>query len=158
MTTHDGEGCDVTATLDGSAFDLPTTSRKLRSRRTRPRAKTIAPRRLTAGELAAWIEPASELADRPQTRGECGQVRPCPWVSCKHHLFLDVNPRTGSIKLNFPELEPWELQHSCALDVAETGGHTLEQIGDITNLTRERVRQLELAGLHELRGRARSLR
>ncbi len=158
MTTHDGEGCDVTAMQDELAFELPTTSRKLRSRRTRPRAKTIAPRRLTAGELAAWIEPTPELATRPATRGECGQVRPCPWVSCKHHLFLDVNPRTGSIKLNFPELEPWELAHSCALDVAEAGSHTLDQIGEITNLTRERVRQLELAGLHELRGRSRALR
>ena len=79
-------------------------------------------------------------------------------MSCKHHLYLDVNPRTGTIKLNFPDLEPWELEHTCALDVADDGGHTLEEVGDITNLTRERIRQLELRGLLELRGRSRALR
>ena len=41
------------------------------------------------------------------------------FVSCKHHLYLDVNPATGSIKLNFPDKEIWELEHTCALDVAE---------------------------------------
>ena len=103
--------------------------------------------------------PAPDTDDRPRTREDCrGEARPCPWVSCKHHLYLDVNPRTGSIKLNFPDLEPWELRHTCALDVAEEGGHTLEEIGDITNLTRERVLQLETHGLVELRGRSRALR
>jgi len=58
-----------------------------------------------------------------------------------------VNPRTGSIKINFPELEPWELQESCALDVADRGVHTLEEVGEILNLTRERVRQLEIDGM-----------
>ena len=136
----------------------PATSRKIRPRRSRPRAKTIAPRRLTGTELWHAARPAPE-ADRPLTREACrAEARPCPWVSCKHHLYLDVNPRTGSIKLNFPDLEPWELKHTCALDVAEQGGHTLEEIGDITNLTRERVRQLEMHGLVELRGRSRSLR
>jgi hypothetical protein len=74
-------------------------------------------------------------------------------VSCKHHLYLDINPTTGSIKLNFPELEPWELPHTCALDVAEAGGHTLDEVGEVTNLTRERVRQVETRGLLKLRER-----
>ena len=43
------------------------------------------------------------------------------FISCKHHLYLDVNPETGSIKLNFPHLEPWEMLESCSLDVAERG-------------------------------------
>ena len=81
---------------------------------------------------------------RPRTRAECSQEqRPCPWVSCKHHLYLDINPETGSIKINFPELEPWELKNTCALDVAEKGGITLEEVGEIMNLTRERIRQVE---------------
>jgi hypothetical protein len=139
--------------------DVPATSRKIRPRRTRPRARTIAARRLTSLELREVTSTATLQADRPRTRAECQhEQRPCPWVSCKHHLYLDVNPRTGSIKLNFPDLEPWELQHTCALDVADDGGHTLEEVGDITNLTRERIRQLELRGLLELRGRSRALR
>jgi hypothetical protein len=139
--------------------ELPATSRKIRPRRTRPRARTIAPRRLTSVELRQVASTASAQAERPKTRAECAhEQRPCPWVSCKHHLYLDVNPRTGTIKLNFPDLEPWELEHTCALDVADDGGHTLEEVGDITNLTRERIRQLELRGLLELRGRSRNLR
>ncbi len=137
----------------------PAVSRKVRPRRMRPRARTIAPRRLTDTELWHAARPGPDTADRPRTRDECrGHAGPCPWVSCKHHLYLDVNPRTGSIKLNFPDLEPWELRHTCALDVAEEGSHTLEEIGDITNLTRERVRQLETHGLVELHGRSRALR
>ena len=139
--------------------DVPATSRKIRPRRTRPRARTIAARRLTNVELREVTSTATPRANRPRTRAECQhEQRPCPWVSCKHHLYLDVNPRTGSIKLNFPDLEPWELEHTCALDVADDGGHTLEEVGDITNLTRERIRQLELRGLLELRGRSRALR
>jgi len=138
---------------------VPPTSRKIRPRRTRPRARTIAPRRLTSVELREVANTRPQQAERPRTRAECAhEQRPCPWVSCKHHLYLDVNPRTGSIKLNFPDLEPWELQHTCALDVADDGGHTLEEVGDITNLTRERIRQLEFRGLLELRGRSRNLR
>jgi hypothetical protein len=64
-------------------------------------------------------------------------------VSCRHHLYLDVNPRTGSLKINFPHLEVGELPESCALDVAERGGLTLDGIGLLMNLTRERVRQME---------------
>ena len=77
--------------------------------------------------------------------------RPCLYVSCKHHLYLDVNPETGSIKINFPDKEPWELGETCALDVAERGGITLEEVGVILNLTRERIRQVEVAGLGKLR-------
>ena len=67
-------------------------------------------------------------------------------MACKYHLYLDVNPETGSIKMNFPDLEPWELEETCALDIAERGGVTLEEVGAILNLTRERVRQVEVSG------------
>lgn len=89
---------------------------------------------------------------RPRTRAECATgARPCMFVSCKHHLYLDVNPRTGSIKVNFPDKELWELEETCALDVADRGGITLEEVGAIMNLTRERIRQVETRGLHKLR-------
>jgi Sigma-70, region 4 len=89
---------------------------------------------------------------RPRSRADCVHgPRPCMFVSCKHHLYLDVNPGTGSIKLNFPDKEIWELEETCALDVADRGGITLEEVGGIMNLTRERIRQVETRGLLKLR-------
>ncbi len=89
---------------------------------------------------------------RPRSRAECATgPRPCMFISCKHHLYLDVNPATGSIKLNFPDREVWELAETCALDVADRGGITLEEVGTIMNLTRERIRQVETRGLLKLR-------
>lgn len=84
---------------------------------------------------------------RPSTRGECDRVpRPCPYVSCSYHLYLDVQPN-GTLVLNQPDAEVYELEHSCALDVADEGGITLERLGAVLNLTRERVRQLEAIAL-----------
>ena len=91
-------------------------------------------------------------ASRPKVRGDCVEgERPCPYVSCKYNLYVDVNPRTGSVKMNFPDKELWELSETCALDVADRAGITLEEVGVIMNLTRERVRQLEMRGLAKLR-------
>ena len=134
---------------------VPATSRKVhrRGRRTRMRSKTIAMKRLTKEELriGALLYPTPDVP-RPQTRGECmHDERPCPWVSCKHHLYLDVNPDTGSIKINFPDVEVWDMKETCALDVAERNGITLEEVGEIMNLTRERVRQVEVRGLLKLK-------
>lgn len=134
---------------------VPTVSRKVRRRRRRerPRSKTIAMKRLTREELrigALMFPPVED--PRPSSRAECkSDVRPCPWVACKHHLYLDINPETGSIKINFPDLEPWDLKETCALDVAERGGITLEEVGEIMNLTRERIRQVEVRGLLRLK-------
>ena len=89
--------------------------------------------------------------ERPRTRSECCDApRPCLYVSCRFHLYLDVNEATGAIKLNFPDLEPGELPESCALDIAERGGLTLEEIGAFMNVTRERARQMEQQGLTKL--------
>jgi hypothetical protein len=88
---------------------------------------------------------------RPRSRGECAEMeRPCPFVSCKYHLYIDVHPVRGSIKVNFPDVEVWDMTDSCALDIADRGGITLEEVGEIMNLTRERVRQLETQGLARL--------
>lgn len=84
--------------------------------------------------------------------------RPCVRISCKHSLYLDINPETGSIKINFPDLEPWELKHTCALDVAERGGITLEEVGEIMNLTRERIRQVEARSVRRMGRYRRQLR
>lgn len=89
---------------------------------------------------------------RPKNRSDCLEMeRPCLFVSCRFHLYLDVNPETGSLKENFPGKEPWELEETCALDVADRGGITLEEVGSIMNLTRERIRQVEVRGLEKLK-------
>lgn len=126
--------------------------KRLRRRRLRARSKTTSIKSLTRETLkiGRLMYPPVDI-ERPQTRGECrGESRPCPWVACKHHLYLDINPGTGSIKLNFPDLEPWELQQTCSLDVADRGGITLEEVGTVTNLTRERIRQIEVRGLMQV--------
>ncbi len=100
-------------------------------------------------ELAALVKEVEAI--RPRSRADCvNGPRPCMFISCKHHLYLDVNPATGSIKVNFPDREVWEIEESCALDVADRGGITLEEVGAMMNLTRERIRQLETFGLRKL--------
>jgi hypothetical protein len=42
------------------------------------------------------------------------------------------------------------MNETCALDVADRGGTTLEEVGAIMNLTRERIRQVEVKGLAKL--------
>lgn len=80
---------------------------------------------------------------RPRTRADCvNGPRPCPWVSCKFHLYLDVNEKTGTIKFNFPDLEVWELKETCALDLADKQESSFDDIAQVLNLTKERVRQL----------------
>ena len=153
----EGDGDDGDGIAAGGELP-PEISRKVRRRRrrTRPRSKTIAMKRLTREELrqGALMYPPVDIP-RPTSRAECREeMRPCPWVACKHHLYLDINPETGSIKINFPDLEPWELKHTCALDVAERGGITLEEVGEIMNLTRERIRQVEVRGLLKLKMRS----
>jgi len=118
----------------------------------RIRSRTIPMRRLSRDEIAEGIALADHMDyRRPAERGDCATgIRPCPFVSCKFHLYLDVNPATGSIKINFPDREVWEMEQSCALDIAERGGITLEEVGSIMNLTRERIRQVEVNGLEKL--------
>lgn len=123
-----------------------------RKRRSRARARTISIRRLSKAELnrGKVLYPEEEYW-RPQMRSECIDMeRPCPLVSCKYHLYIDVHPVRGSIKINFPDVEVWEMTDTCALDIADRGGITLEEVGEIMNLTRERVRQLETQGLAKL--------
>jgi hypothetical protein len=142
----DDDAEDAEPTAGG---DLAERRRQIRRRRRRTREE------LRLGAL--MFPPVDD--QRPKTRAECAEeLRPCPWVACKFHLYLDVNPETGSIKINFPDLEPWEMRDTCALDVAERGGSTLDEVGEVTNLTRERIRQLEVRGLLKLKGLSRELR
>jgi len=89
---------------------------------------------------------------RPKTRGDCKDgVRPCPWVSCRFHLYLEVNNNTGSMFTPFAEKEPWELAETCSLDVGDQDEHTLEQVAELIGVTRERIRQIQDRALVKLR-------
>ena len=147
--TGEDEHESLAEALDES---MPAERRGRRKRRSRARARTISIRRLSKAELNRGRElfPESDYW-KPKSRSECKDMdRPCPFVSCKYHLYIDVHPVRGSIKLNFPDIEIWEMTETCALDVADRGGITLEEVGEIMNLTRERVRQVETAGLARL--------
>jgi hypothetical protein len=124
------------------------------SRKLLVRARSISMRRMTRREIALThrlVELEGPRQPLPKTRGECANsVRPCPFVSCKHHLYLDVSPRTGSLKLNFPDREPDGMVESCVLDVTDRGEATLEETGDALNMTRERVRQIEESAIRKL--------
>lgn len=145
---------DVDAEPTTEIEEPPMTREQRRSRRKREvRARTISVKRMTKRELelGRLLYPDVEGVEKPVTRADCKDgERPCPFVSCKHHLYLDVSARTGAIKLNFPDLEVWEMTETCALDIADRGGATLEEVGAIMNLTRERIRQVEVKGLAKL--------
>lgn len=145
--------------VEGDASEAPAVERvraKLRIIDGRVRSKTVPPSKLTRDEKhAAVVMDYPTDVDRPTCREECmGMPRPCPFVSCSHHLYLDVNPETGAIKLNFPHLEVWDMRESCSLDVADKGGITLEEVGAILNLTRERIRQVEVRGMSKIKDHA----
>lgn len=116
----------------------------------RPRTVTVSCARLSkrAVDLGRAVYPEAEHAfgeGRPRTYEGCEAVGlgtrvPCPFVSCKHHLYLDVDDRRGSYKISAPHREVVDLPHTCAL--AE-GDLTLDEIAARMGLTRERVRQIE---------------
>ena len=144
----------TTEARDGEAGASTEPAPSRRRRANRGRSRSIRLLRVTRQEALLAVERALELEadmDRPHTRKDCEEApRPCPHVSCRHHLYLDVNPHTGTIKLNFPELEVWELGVSCALDVADLGGTAIEQVSELLNVTRERIRQIETQALEKL--------
>jgi len=90
--------------------------------------------------------------ERPKKRADCDRVRgvdkegnvlPCAFVSCRYHLYLDVLD-TGALKLNFPDLEPYEIPVQCALDYAEKMAAesklgTEDSIAEALNMTNTNV-------------------
>ncbi len=84
--------------------------------------------------------PRSECADAP---------RPCPRDQCRYHLWGEVTTveRTAQPgrKGATPRIEVTSLAErpSCAIDVADDGPKTLQQVASILGVTREAVRLTE---------------
>lgn len=111
------------------------------------------------------------MTSRPLNRSDCiDGPRPCAHVSCRYHLAIEVSPtglltsplmhRGLSLRDDPDYAEAWLgavsdavqfMPNSCALDVADDGPLTLDEVGDILALTRERARQIEVRALHQVR-------
>jgi hypothetical protein len=116
--------------------------------------RTVPAHPLSRAERATLVDYPDDVA-RPMTRGDClsggcNGERPCPFVSCKYHLYVDVNPDNGTIKLNFPGLELDQIPETCALDVADRGGITLQEIGRLMLLTRACIQIIEIRARDKL--------
>lgn len=119
---------------------------------------TLHPRDMTktATEIGRALYP--EAVEHPHTRAECVDgPRPCPYVSCRHHLAIEANPN-GSITFNFRDVEPDEMAETCSLDVADRGPASLDEIAAALNLTREAVRLIEMRARAKARALAPYLR
>jgi len=82
------------------------------------------------------------------TRGACRKLPgPCPHAVCRFNLTAERRDNRGAkpAELHLPVVH-----EACALEAAEQGGMTLEEIATRLSLTRERVRQIELGALKKL--------
>jgi hypothetical protein len=95
---------------------------------------------------------------RPRTFGECSRdPGPCPWVTCRHHLAIDVGPR-GALKIAFPGKEVDELAETCSLRVSGRGDHTEEEIARLLGVSSERISQISMAAQRKYEAGIRKLR
>jgi len=98
-----------------------------------------------------------DLKNRPKKRADCSsEIRPCPWIGCKHHMFWCFTDRAtprpqSSIQALLEKMTDEQiiekiisLKETCVLDVIDKLGRaTLQDIADLLGITRERVRQIE---------------
>ena len=107
---------------------------------------------------------------RPQVLADCmpggfNAARPCPWVSCKHHLAVDVNAN-GAIKLNFPDVKNLDGREyltddyvaiedapaTCVFDVVDPhDGLTTAQAGARLNCVESNIQRIEHEYLAKIR-------
>lgn len=113
----------------------------------------------------------------PLTVDECPletAERPCPFVSCRHHLLIDQDTRwvgnraTDGLTINpvaiaaaGSDIDNWteddvetallSLKESCALDVATEGPRDQTEVAELMGLGRTLVEKIEHASINRLR-------
>jgi transcriptional regulator with XRE-family HTH domain len=148
-----------------------------------PTEETVYDRPSTRRDCLSEEEAKRSMGDSYDGKGDgMNCARPCPFVTCKYHLYVDINKTTGGMKINFPGIEvegmasmsvreifkleedfpeeflrmqaetPYALCPSCVLDIADYGDVTLERAGVFLNVTRERIRQIEDHAKNKMRG------
>ena len=91
---------------------------------------------------------ASRLNIFESTHGACRQLPgPCPYAICRFNLTAETRDSRGAKPAH---ASAPILREACALEAAEQGGMTLEEIAARFALTRERVRQIELSALRKI--------
>ena len=157
----------------------PATLDRLRQRITEFHGGELSDEQWTAGPPAEPATPPAPAIERdpeaPRTRADCrGGIRPCPWIGCEHHLLVSVTERGLPVvagrtysTTGGPGRVDWEAveaqvmdalenaeatgRATCAADVADLGGQTLDQVGKVLGVTRERVRQIEGVAMRKVR-------
>lgn len=88
---------------------------------------------------------------KPRTVNECPQApTPCPWVTCKYHLWTYRVVRGGYSSVR--RAVGWgDAGHTCALRVANDGEHTREEVAAILHISRARVQDVEAMALSNMR-------
>ena len=121
--------------------------------------------RETAKEYAVEIRRAER--ERPRDVREClasdlgAPGSPCPWVGCSRNTLIDVG-ETGSIKFRYAVRAAdgtvdvdWDRVRAFGLPTCmervDPDGMTMEDLGAVLGVTRERIRQLETIALARLR-------
>ncbi len=73
--------------------------------------------------------------NRPKDFKDCDPSSPCPHVSCRYHLAIDVKGR--SIRVQKRPIE--NLPHTCAIQAANDGPRGTKEIARILGLSRAMV-------------------
>ena len=92
----------------------------------------------------------------PDTRADClsrglGKQVPCPFVSCRHHLFAEVTA-AGEL-VEHSSVPPEEMAETCVLAVADRPEHrraTLVEVGRLLRVSKSTVENIERRALAKL--------
>jgi hypothetical protein len=136
--------------LDPPDLELPERSLHPDKITNRERATWM---RLPHGWDQAWVPNRDACRDGP---------RPCPWIRCKHHTYIEVSDVYGTVRLNFPDVPPDQMDRliaTCTLDEADKAeAHrektgrlmTLQKVADRLGMTLERARQIQGDALRKI--------
>ncbi len=104
----------------------------------------------TSGLARHNVVSLSAIRPIPATRAEClpggsNTARPCIHSRCKWHADnVGGNPLMVARGQAAPKVD------SCVLDIADRGGASLEEVGQVLGITRSRAQQIEQVAIRKL--------